>query len=173
MRWKIQKCKKVRFVDYFVVLVAILFKKLHLSPQTTLLDNQIIRCWSYSTFWSTKSLEIRQKLVKVKNSYILKFSSFLVANCAFFSVENFVYFLTKASQTTILFLVERLLFSKQNLEKYTKLNKNFKNLNFLVFLTILVRIWCIFPAQIAFTSSKKPPGQRIVWLLNVCRILSH
>ena len=38
------KCKKVRFVDYFVDLVAIFLTKLHLSPQTTLLDNEIIRC---------------------------------------------------------------------------------------------------------------------------------
>ena len=38
------KCKKNRFVDYFVVLVAVFFTKLHLSPQTTLLDNEIIHC---------------------------------------------------------------------------------------------------------------------------------
>ena len=86
------------------------FSKLHLSPQTTLLDNEIIRCWSYSTFWSTKPLEIWQKLhKKVKNWYILKFSSFLVAKWAFlFSVELFVYALTIASLTSNLFLVERL-----------------------------------------------------------------
>ena len=44
LRWKKQKCKKVRFVDYFVVIVAYFFTKLYLSLQTTLLDNEIIRC---------------------------------------------------------------------------------------------------------------------------------
>ena len=44
LRCKIQKCKEVRFFDYFGVHVAILFfAKLHLSPQTTLLDTEIIR----------------------------------------------------------------------------------------------------------------------------------
>ena len=45
LRRKIQNGKKkVRFVDYFVVLVAFFFTKLHLSPQTTPLDNKIVRC---------------------------------------------------------------------------------------------------------------------------------
>ena len=141
-----------------MVLVAIFFTKLHSSPQTTLMDNEIIRCWSYSTFWSTKSLEIWQKLYKKwKKWYILKFPSFLVANSAFFSVENFVYFLTNAFLTTNLFLVERLQFFKPpSFSKSTKkLHKIFKNLIFVVFLSIWVWIWCLFPAQIAFTSSKK------------------
>ena len=44
LRCKIQKGKKVRFFDSFGVHVAILFfTRLHFSPQTTLLDNEIIR----------------------------------------------------------------------------------------------------------------------------------
>ena len=46
LRCKIQKCKKRRFFDYFEVHVAILLfflPKVHLSPQTTRLDDEIIR----------------------------------------------------------------------------------------------------------------------------------
>ena len=44
LRWKVQKCKKSKIFDCFGVYVAILsIEKLHLSPHTTLLDNEIIR----------------------------------------------------------------------------------------------------------------------------------
>ena len=42
-----------------------------------------------------------------------------------------------------------------------------------MFLSIWVRVRCIFSTQIAFISSRKPPGQRIFSLFNVFDILSH
>ena len=156
LRWEILNWKKVIFVDYFVILVAIFFTKLHLSPQTTLLDNEIVRCWSYSTFWSTKTLEIWQKLLKkVKIWYILKFPSFLVANCAFFLQE---------------LLWQRIwsllnVFNFPGHQGFQKTRRNCikfsKNLNFLVSLSNPVWVWSIFPEQIAFTSWKKSPDNKL------------
>ena len=154
-------------------LLQFFFTKLHLSQQTNLLDNEIIRCWSYLTFWSTKSLEIWQKLLKkMKNWYILKFSSILVANCAFFFFSRKLRLLLNKYLTTNLFLVERLYFSKPpSFSKSTqKLQKIFKNLNFLVILGLNLMN---FSKTNCFYLFKKTPGQQIVSLLNVWEILSH
>ena len=87
----------------------------------------------------------------------------------FFNTNCF-YLFKEASTTTIFFVFERLQHSKPpSLSKSTqKLHKSFKNLN----LSIAVQIWCIFSTQIAFMSSRKPPGQRIFSLFFVFDILS-
>ena len=95
----------------------------------------------------------------MKNWYILKFSSFLVANYVFFfSVENLVDFLTKASLTTNLFLVERLYFFKPpSFSKSTQqLHKIFKNLNFWYFCQFRSEFDAFFHHKLLLTLQKSP-----------------
>ena len=92
-----------------------------------------------------------------------------------FSITNCFYLFKEDCRATNFFLFERLRHSKppSHSKNRQKLHKMFKSLNFQVFLSILVWIWCIFLSQIAFTSSKKTAGQRIFSFLNVFDILSH
>ena len=97
LRWKIQKCKKVRLVDYFLVLVAFFLKTPFISANNPIgqRNHSLLIVFNVLIHGISRNLKKLHKKVK---KYFLKFSSFLVANCAFFSVKNFVYFLTKASQ---------------------------------------------------------------------------
>ena len=141
------------------------FTKLHLSPQTTLLDTKIIRGWKYITFQSIKSSEVWQKLNRnVKNWYILKFLSFLVANCAFFSLQNFVYFLKKPSWQPICSFPcwTSLKFeATKAFQSYTKTAWSFQNLNFFG-LSILVRIWSFFQHQLLLSLQRNNHDKKLV-----------
>ena len=112
------------------------FTKLHLSPQTTLLDNGIICVWKYLTFWSMKSFRNLTKVSwKREKSVQFELLSFLVANCAFSSFQNFVYFLKKAFLTTNLFIVERLWNFK--LPRFSKITQKLHKI-------LKIWIFCVF-----------------------------
>ena len=146
------------------------FTKLYLSPQTTLLDKEIYRCLSYSTFWSTKSLEIWQKLLKMWK--LVHFEVFVIFGrmfCVFFQQKTLSNFYQKP-----LFLVERLHFSKPpSFSKSTEnLHKIFKNLIFLYFCQFRSEFDAFFLNKLLLPL-QNAPGQQSVSLLNVCEILSH
>ena len=144
------------------------FTKLHLSPQTSSLDNEIIRGWKYLTFWSVKSSEIWQKLHEnVKNRYILKLLSFLVANCTFFH-QKLRLFPKKALLTTNLFLVQRLWSSKPpRLSKITqKRHKYFKKWVILCFCQFRSKFDAFFQHQLLLSLQRSNHDNEFVpyWL---------
>ena len=121
--------------------------------------------------------EIFRNLTKV--AWNLKISTFwsychFYRKLCFFPLQNFVYFLKKPSWQTICSLLN--VFEIRSHQGFPKLPQDcikFHNWSFFEFLSIWVRVWCIFSTQIAFISSRKPPGQGIFSLFNVFDFLSH
>ena len=98
MRWKIQKCKKRKICWLFCGPCCYLFYKTAFISANNPIGHRNL---SLLIVFNVLIHEISRNLKfqkKVKNRYILKFSSFLVANCVFYFNNLSFSFLTKAWQ---------------------------------------------------------------------------
>ena len=134
LRWKIHKCKKRKICLLFRgPSCNFFYKTAFISPNNPIGQQN----FSLLIVFNVLIHEISRNLPKVakKGETVIHFEvlvNFGRKLCVFFSVENLVYFFTKASLTTNLILVGRLYFSKlSSFSKNTqKLHNIFKNLSF-------------------------------------------